>query len=304
MPLYGRDAERAALGALAAAARESRSGVLIIRGAPGTGKSALLDDVAASSPCMHVLRATGIQGEAELAFAGLHQLVWPLRNLIGQLAVAQVAVLRGVLGAAQGPPPGQFQVGAATLELLATAAEGRPLLALVDDAHWLDSPSAEAITFAARRLHADPIALVLAIRDGPQTAFDGAGFTELHLHGLDTEAAGALVDSGGPLEPSIRSGVLRIADGNPLALLELPRALAGQPPGGEPLGEPVALTRALTPALEDAFLARVRALPAPSQLLLLLAAADRTADPAVVLPAARHLGVAAGDIDAAERSEE
>jgi DNA-binding CsgD family transcriptional regulator len=296
MPLYGRDAERAALGALAEAARESRSGVLIIRGAPGSGKSALLDDVAASSPGMRVLRATGIQGEAELAFAGLHQLVWPLRNLIGQLAVAQAAVLRGVLGAAQGPPPGQFQVGAATLELLAAAAEGRPLLALVDDAHWLDSPSAEAITFAARRLHADPIALVLVVRDGPQTAFDGSGFTELCLRGLDTEAAGALVDSGGPLEPSMRSEVLRIADGNPLALLELPRALASQPPGGDPLGEPVPLT----PALEDAFLARVRALPAPSQRLLLLAAADSTADPAVVLPAARQLDIQAGDIDAAE----
>src|SRR5262249_59759631 len=203
-------------------------------------------------------------------------------NLIGQLAVAQAAVLRGVLGAAQGPPPGQFQVGAATLELLAAAAEGRPLLALVDDAHWLDSPSAEAITFAARRLHADPVALVLAIRDGSQTAFDGAGFTELHLRGLDTEAAGALVDSRGPLEPGMRSEVLRIADGNPLALLELPRALAGQPLGGEPLGEPVPLT----PALEDAFLARVRALPAPSQRLLLLAPPDSPPHPPLLLPPA------------------
>jgi DNA-binding CsgD family transcriptional regulator len=296
MPLYGRDAERAALAALAEAARESCSGVLIIRGAPGTGKSALLDDVAVGSPGMRVLRATGIQGEAELAFAGLHQLVWPLRNLIGQLAGAQAAVLRGVLGAAQDPPPGQFQVGAATLELLAAAAEDRPLLALVDDAHWLDGPSAEAITFAARRLHADAIALVLAMRDGPQTAFDGAGFSELHLRGLDIRAAGALLDSSGPLEPSVRSEVLRIADGNPLALLELPRALASQPPGGEPAGEQVPLT----PALEDPFLARVRALPTPSQLLLLLAAADSTADPAVVLPAARHLGIETGDIDAAK----
>jgi DNA-binding CsgD family transcriptional regulator len=300
MPLYGRDAERAALGALAEAARQSRSGVLIIRGAPGTGKSALLDDVAAGSADMRVLRATGIQVEAELAFAGLHQLVWPLRNLIGQLTGAQAALLRGVLGAAQDPPPGQFQVGAATLELLAAAAEDRPLLALVDDAHWLDGPSAEAIIFAARRLHADPVAVVLAIRDGPQTAFDGSGFTERHLRGLDIRAAGALLDSSGPLEPSVRSEVLRIADGNPLALLELPRALASEQPGGEPLGQPVALTRALTPALEDAFLARVRALPTPSQRLLLLAAADSTADPAVVLPAARHLGIAAGDIDAAE----
>ena len=99
-------------------------------------------------------------GEAELAFAGLHQLVWPLRNLIGQLADAPAAVLHGVLGAAQDRPPGRFQVGAATLELLAAAAEEHPLLVLVDDAHWPDGPSAEAITFAARRLHDDPVALV------------------------------------------------------------------------------------------------------------------------------------------------
>ena len=292
MPLYGRDPELAALHALTEASRQSRSGVLVIRGAPGTGKSALLDNVAASSPGMRVLRATGIQGEAELAFAGLHQLVWPLRNLIGQLADAQAAVLHGVLGAAQDRPPGQFQVGAATLELLAAAAEEHPLLVLVDDAHWLDGPSAEAITFAARRLHDDPITLVLAIRDAPQTAFDGSGFTELRLRGLDSGAAGALLDSGGPMEPSVRAEVLRIAEGNPLALLELPRALAGQQPDGEPVR--------LTPALEDAFLARVHALPAPSQQLLLLAAADSTADPAVVLDAARHLGIQASAIDAAE----
>jgi DNA-binding CsgD family transcriptional regulator len=292
MPLYGRDPELAALHALTEASRQSRSGVLVIRGAPGTGKSALLDNMAASSPGMRVLRATGIQGEAELAFAGLHQLVWPLRTLIGQLADAQAAVLHGVLGAAQDRPPGQFQVGAATLELLAAAAEEHPLLVVVDDAHWLDGPSAEAITFAARRLHDDPITLVLAIRDAPQTAFDGSGFTELRLRGLDNGAAGALLDSGGPMEPSVRAEVLRIAEGNPLALLELPRALAGQQPAGEPVR--------LTPALEDAFLARVHALPAPSQRLLLLAAADSTADPAVVLHAARHLGIQASAIDAAE----
>ena len=296
MPFYGRDPERAALRALTEAARESRSGVLVVRGAPGTGKSALLEDLVASSPDMHVLRAAGIQGEAELAFAGLHQLVWPLRNLIGQLGDAQAAVLQGVLGTAA-DRPGRFLVGAATLDLLAVAAEECPLLAVVDDAHWLDGPSAEAITFAARRLHADPIALVLAIRDEPDTVFDRAGFTQLQLHGLDAEAARALLDSGEPLEPSVRAQILRIAQGNPLALLELPRVVAvGQQPGGEPLDDPVPLT----PALEDAFLARVRALPAPGQRLLLLAAADSTADPAVVLPAAGHLDIQASDIDAAE----
>jgi DNA-binding CsgD family transcriptional regulator len=297
MPFYGRDPERAALRALTEAARESRSGVLVVRGAPGTGKSALLEDLVASSPDMHVLRAAGIQGEAELAFAGLHQLVWPLRSLIGQLGDAQAAVLQGVLGATQDWLPGRFLVGAATLDLLAVAAEECPLLAVVDDAHWLDGPSAEAITFAARRLHADPIALVLAIRDEPDTVFDRAGFTQLQLHGLDTEAARALLDSGEPLEPSVRAQILRIAQGNPLALLELPRVVSvGQQPGGEPLDDPVPLT----PALEDAFLARVRALPAPGQRLLLLAAADSTADPAVVLPAAGHLDIQASDIDAVE----
>ena len=118
--------------------------------------------------------------------------------------------------------PGRFLVGAATLDLLAVAAEECPLLAVVDDAHWLDGPSAEAITFAARRLHADPIALVLAIRDEPDTVFDRAGFTQLQLHGLDTEAARALLDSGEPLEPSVRARILGMAQGNPLALLELP----------------------------------------------------------------------------------
>ena len=296
MPFYGREPERAALRALTEAARESHSGVLVVRGAPGTGKSALLEDLVASSPDMRVLRAAGIQGEAELAFAGLHQLVWPLRSLIGQLGDAQAAVLQGVLGTAA-DRPGRFLVGAATLDLLAAAAEERPLLAVADDAHWLDGPSAEAITFAARRLHADPIALVLAIRDERDTVFDRAGFTQLQLDGLDPEAARALLDSGEPLEPSVRAQILRIAQGNPLALLELPRVVAvGQQPGGEPLEDPVPLT----PALEDAFLARVRALPAPVQRLLLLAAADSTADPVVVLPAARHIGIQAGDIDAAE----
>jgi DNA-binding CsgD family transcriptional regulator len=297
MALYGRDRERAALGELLEAARASRGEVLVIRGAPGTGKTALLEDVISRAEGMRVLLAAGIQSEGELAFSGLHQLLWPLRNLLGQLAEVQAAALRSVLGMADTPLPDRFLAGAATLDLLAAAAEERPVLCLVDDVQWLDSPSAEAITFAARRLHADPVAFVLAVRDGPAEGFDAAASRELPLGGLDPEAAEALLrERAGQLEANLRAQILQIAQGNPLALLELPLAAASGPLTSDPIGEQLPLT----PALEDAFAARARSLPPASQRLLLLAAADSTADPAVVLAAAGQSGITARDIDAAE----
>ena len=286
MALYGRERERAALGALAEEARASRSGVLVVRGAPGAGKSALLEDLAAGTEGMRVLLASGIQNEAELAFSGLHQLLWPLRPLVEQLAAVQATALRGVLGMAEAPLSDRFLAGAATLDLLAAAAEQCPLLCLVDDAHWLDGPSAEAITFAVRRLHADPVAVVLAVRDGQADWLDAAGFQEIQLGGLDPEAADALLAKrAGQLDAALRADILQLAQGNPLALLELPLADAG----GR-LTSAVGGPLPLTPALEDAFLTRARALPGPSQRLLLLAAADSTADPAMILGAAQHVG--------------
>jgi DNA-binding CsgD family transcriptional regulator len=295
MPLYGRETESTSLGALLEAVRASRSQVLVIRGAAGAGKSALLEDTADRAGGMRVLRATGVRSEAEIAFAGLHQLVWPLRDFIGQLAPAQAAVLRTALGLAEASSPQRFVIGAAVLELLAAAAEDTPLLCVVDDAQWLDGQSADAIAFAARRLHAEPIGIVLATREEEMTQGpDLSGFRELHLGGLSPEAARALLEerAGEPLEDDVRDQVLYLARGNPLALLELPLALTSeQLSGSEPLP--------LTPVLEDAFLARARVLPPGSQRLLLLAAADTTGDPAVVLGAARQLGISTGDIDAA-----
>ena len=297
MPLYGRDAERSELGALLAAARSSHGTVLVIRGAAGAGKSALLDDAAARAEGMRVLRATGVKTEAELAFAGLHQLVWPLRTFLGQLAPMPATALRTALGLADATSPQRFTIGAATLELLAAAAEEHPLLCLIEDVQWLDGPSAEAFTFAARRLDAEPVGFVFAIRDGVGPAIDTAGFRELRLGGLGREEAGALLAdrAGAQLEAHVRARILEIAQGNPLALLELPLSPAGaQLPG--PFGPPMPLT----PALEDAFLSRACGLSPATQRLLLLAAADDTSDPACVLGAATQLGIGVAEVQAAE----
>jgi len=298
MALYGRDAERSELGALLKAARASHGAVLVIRGSAGVGKTTLLDDAMARADGMRVLRAAGVKTEAELAFAGLHQLVWPLRAFLGRLAPKPAAALLAALGLAEAASPQRFTIGAAMLELLAAAAEERPLLCLIDDAQWLDGPSAEAFTFAARRLDAEAVGFVFAIRDGDSLAIDTAGFRELRLGSLGREAAEALLsDRGGAqLKADVRARILEMAQGNPLALLELPLG-----PGSEQLLGPFGTPMPLTPALEDAFLARARGLsPASQLLLLLLAAADDAGDRACVLGAAAQLGIGAAEVEAAE----
>ena len=260
MALYGRESERAALGALLDAVREPRSDVLILRGEAGVGKTALLEDAITRAADMRVLRATGIKGEAQLAFAGLHQLVWPLRALLARLAPVQAAALNGALGLAEATAPDRFLIGAATLELLAAAAEERPLLCVIDDAQWLDRPSAETLAFAWHRLHAEPVGALLAVRAGIGQVFDWAGLRTIHVGGLGQEAAEALLldRAGEPLEPMLRARILELAHGNPLALLELPISLSGPLTGFRPPDQ----RPPLTPALEDAFLARASALPA------------------------------------------
>ena len=219
--MYGRNAELAALDDLLSHAREGTSGALVLRGDPGIGKTALLREVTERADGFRVIRATGIEEEADLPFAGLHLLLRPALDHIPALPPVQAEALRGALGLAKAGPPDRFLVGLAVLSLLAELATDQPLLCVVDDAQWLDRASADALLFAARRLDTESVVLLLATRTG---AFPAAGLPELRLQGLSAQAAAELL--GPDLAPGRRYRVLAEAGGNPLALLELPRVVA------------------------------------------------------------------------------
>ena len=303
--LYGRASELARIEELIATARAGRSGVLVLRGDPGIGKSALLDHAAASAGDLRVMRTSGIESESELPYAGLHLLLRPALGRLDALAEPQRNALAAAFGL--GPAKGggdRFLVGLAVLSLLSELSEDGGVLCLVDDAQWLDQASTEALLFAARRLDAEGVALVIAARDGAAT-FAAPGLPELALAGLAPEAADALLDAhlDAPvgageqgLAPSVRSRVLREAAGNPLALAELPAALAREPAAAAtPAG-----TLPLTDRLQVAFHGQVRRLPPGTQALLLLVAAADSADLDVVLRAASQLGTGLDDAGEAE----
>jgi DNA-binding CsgD family transcriptional regulator len=295
--LIGRHAEQEELGALIKAVRASRSGVLVLRGEPGVGKSALLAELAGQADGILVIRATGVEAESALPFAGVHQLVWPLMERLDEIPPRQAAALRGAIGVDTPAGDDRFLIGAAVLSLLAAAAESSPVLALVDDAHLLDPASADALAFAARRLHAEPVALVFAVRDDTP-AFAGAGLPELRLGGLDEAAArDLLAERSGSLSPEVRGQLVAIAGGNPLALLELPAGLSeDQVAGRAPLGGALPVTR----TIEAAFLDRMRGVSQEGRSLMLLAAADDTAEPAVIVRAAAALGADTSALDEIE----
>jgi DNA-binding CsgD family transcriptional regulator len=295
--IYGRDLERSRIGELLDGARASRSAVLILLGEAGVGKSALLDDAREQAEGMRVLTASGVESEAHLPFAALHQVVRPVLGLVDNLPQPQAAALRGALGLSEGGGDDRFL----TLSLLAETAERQPLLCLVDDAHWLDEASADALVFAARRLEAEGIVMLFAAREGENRRFEEPGLPELRVGGLDPAAAGALVDdaAGVALSPEIRDRLLAETAGNPLALLELSSALSeAQLSGAEPLLAPIPVSA----RVERAFLERVRRLPEETQTLLLVAAADDTGELATVLQAAAQLGAGAEALDAAEQA--
>src|SRR5262245_47665393 len=193
--LLGRDRERRELQALLDDARRNVSGVLVVAGEIGIGKTALLDDAAerARVSGMAVVRARGIESEAHVPFAALLELLRPALGALDRIPAPQAAALEGALALRPTGAQDRFAVGAATLSLLAAHAEDAPLAALVDDAHWLDGSSADALLFAVRRLVADPIAVVVAVREGEPSFVDGAGLPLLRLEGLDRDAAAALV---------------------------------------------------------------------------------------------------------------
>jgi DNA-binding CsgD family transcriptional regulator len=300
--LVGRDAERSRIADLLEEARGGRSGVLVLRGEPGVGKSALLADALEHAEGMTVLSGRGVESEAHLPYAGLHQLVRPILDGLDHLPAPQARALRGALGLEAGARDEWFLVSLSVLSLLAEAAEQKPLLCVVDDAHWLDDASAESLVFAARRLEAEGIAILFAAREGEIRAFEAPGLEELRLTGLDMESAAALLETVAAAPPSAeaRERLIEGTDGNPLALIELSSSLSErQLRGLEPLEEllPVGAR------IERAFLSRVQRLPEETQTLLLLAAVEDAGSTASVFAAAEHLGLARGALDPAEQAD-
>ena len=271
----------------AVGAGESRA--LVVRGDPGTGKTALLEYLAgrASDSRCQVVRVAGVQSEMELAFAGLHQLCAPMLSRAGQLPVPQRDALLTALGVAAGPPADRFLLGLAVLGLLSEVAGDRALMCLVDDVHWLDRASAQVLGFTARRLAADPVGLVFAARE---PGGELAGLPELEVAGLGDDDARTLLESAlaGPLDARVRDLIIAETRGNPLALLELPRGLTPAELAGG-FGLPGAAP--LTGRIEDSFARQLEALPAETRRLVLLAAADPSGDRALVWRAAGRLGI-------------
>jgi DNA-binding CsgD family transcriptional regulator len=285
--LTDRRSERQVLDRLAEAVRAGESRALVVRGDPGVGKTVLLDYLAGRAPGCRVTRAVGMQTEMELAFAGLHQLCAPMLNHAEQLPVPQREALQTAFGLAAGPPPDRFMVGLAVLTLLSQAAGERPLICLIDDQQWLDHASAQTMGFVARRLGADPVGLVFAAREpGPELA----GLPELEVGGLPEGDARALLDSAlsGPIDGRVRDQILAETQGNPLALLELPRGLTPAELAG---GFGLPGTAPLPRRIEESFRRQLEALPTDARRLLLVAAAEPYGDLALVWRAAERLGI-------------
>ncbi len=302
--LFGRTGELEILGQLIASVRSGQSAVLVLRGEPGIGKTELLRYLIAAAAGFTVVRGTGVESEMELAFAGLHQLCAPMLGRLGSLAEPQRRALSVAFGLASGDSPDRFMVALAALSLMAETSEERPLLCVVDDAQWLDQASGQVLGFVGRRLLAESIALVFAARTPPRepqgvTPPDHlAALSELRLGGLAEEPARALLATvtSGPLDESVRSRIVEETHGNPLALLELYQGLgAAELAGGFALPDAGDLPR----RIENQYIDRLGGLPLQAQRLVLLAAADPVGDSALILRAARVLGLDISAMDLA-----
>jgi AAA ATPase domain len=306
--LIGRDAETERLDAALDRVRE-RGGSFVIRGEPGIGKSALLEHVRerASSLGARALTTTGVESEAELAFAGLHQLLRPITRRMDLLSDVQRDALEGAFGLRTTLESDAYRVALAAYDLVCEAAGGGPLVLILDDAQWLDRSSLAVLTFIARRLESESAVLVAAVRNGDATALDDAGLPTLQLECLGDAAAAELLDREAPdLSPHTRAYVLAEAAGNPLGLLELARAASKSGDANETVG-PAPVT--LTARLERAFASRLDELSAETRVALLAGALDSEASLEEILgaaarvsrgavtPAALDEGVALGFVD-------
>jgi DNA-binding CsgD family transcriptional regulator/tetratricopeptide (TPR) repeat protein len=294
--LRGRSRECAVLGGLVEGVRGGRSAALMLLGEAGVGKTALLRYAVGSAPDLQVIRAVGVESEMELAFAALHQLCRPMLGRLERLPAPQRDALGIAFGLQTGPAPDRFLVGLAVLSLLSEVAGEQPLMCIVDDAQWLDQASAQALAFAARRLQAESVLMMFAMRE-LSTDFDG--LPELVVEGLSHADARELLDSvvRWPLDDLVAERIVAETKGNPLALLELPRDLSPEELAGG-FGLPDVLP--LSGRIEQSFLRRAESLPEDTRLLLVLAAAEPTGDAVLMWRAAGLLGLQVGAAEYAE----
>jgi DNA-binding CsgD family transcriptional regulator len=295
--LVGRDAELDRIDRLLRGAREGRSDVLVVCGPAGIGKSALLDAARGLANDMQILACRGVESEARLPFAGLHQLLRPLLDDTRALPRPQARALRCALGLESGAASEPFLVSVAVLSVLGAASQRRPVTCLIDDAQWIDDATLGALVFAARRLNGEPVALLFATRE-LDARLDPVATPRLNLLGLDAQSAHAILDrTVAGLSPEVVDRLVQATAGNPLALLELPAGLShAQRSGTEPIVGPLPISS----HLERAYLDRVRELPKDTQDVLLVAAADESGAITSVLDAAARLGIGAHALDDAE----
>jgi DNA-binding CsgD family transcriptional regulator len=300
--LLDRMSERVQIDRVLAAAAQGMSGVLVLKGEAGAGKTALLDYAVDSAGDLDVVRLVGIESEAKLGFAALHQLLVPHLGRLESLPAPLGQALATAFGMRGGGPPDRFLVGLASLNLLSGAATARSLLCVVDDAHWLDEESAGVLAFVARRLHADAVGMLFAVRDPSERQVSFDGLPSLRVPGLRPAEARQLLASAAAdkVSSEVSEQIIEQTRGNPLALMELGRELAPAQLTGEiSLPEPLPLGQ----SLQARFLSQVRRLPAATQVLLLAAAADPTGDPALLWRAGRHLGFGVNAASPAEVAE-
>ena len=297
--IVGRIDERARIDALLDGAATGSSGAVVVAGPPGIGKSALLDYAVEQAAPFRILRVAGVESETAFGYAGVHQLVGPILDHAGALADPQRDALDAALGRIEHPRFDPFVVVLAVLSLLGAAARAQPVLAVVDDAQWLDDESATVIAFVARRLQAESVAVLVAIRDTSDRPIEFERLPRLNVDGVSATDARALVTSaaGGVLDDAVADHIVAASAGNPLALLELPKALtAEQLRGAVPLPDPLPIG----PHLSNVFTARLRALSGAAKTALLLAAVEQMGDPSLFRRAASTLAGLAWDEAATE----
>ena len=300
MTLVGRSAEREALRGLLSRAAEGFSGAVMLRGEPGVGKTALLEETAAAAvaACL-TARLTGVEPETQLGYAGLHRLLLPFAGRLDRLPAPQRDALRSTFGEIAGPPADRFLVALGALTLLAEVASAAPLLCVVDDVQWLDPESAAVLGFVARRLYAERVVLVFAVREPAGELRVLAGLPELVVGRLDDRAAIELLASltPGRLSRAVGDRIIAETGGNPLALVEVASELSpAQLAGAVALPEPLRVGG----SVEQVYRRRLGRLPPETQLLLAVAAAEPAGSQALLWRAARHLGI---DPDAAAAAD-